>query len=80
MSEYVEALSDELFKLVEEAQGFAFVSDAEGAGMTEEQFFERVRGRLAWSEESCRLLRQFLRGHKQLKAVHKLSLTQGRGE
>lgn len=39
MSEYVEALSDELFKLVEEAQGFAFVSDAEGAGMTEEQFF-----------------------------------------
>jgi hypothetical protein len=71
----VEELADELFIAVERAQGFAFISDAEGASMMEDEFFERVRGRLAWSEESCRIIRKFLRDHQQLKARHRLELT-----
>jgi hypothetical protein len=62
----VERLSDELFILVEKAQGFAFISDSEGAGMTQAQFFERVRGRLNWSEKSCELIRKFLKKYGEL--------------
>lgn len=56
----VERLADELFRQVEEAQGHAFISDAEGAGMDEQQFFDRVRGRLDWTEKSATLIRDFL--------------------
>ena len=63
----VEELNDELFALVEEAQGHAFISDGEGGKMNQEEFFERVRGRLMWSEKSCALIRRFLRKYAQLK-------------
>jgi len=62
----VELLADELFRRVEKAQGFAFISDAEGAGMTRQQFFERVRGRLAWSVKSCQGITNFLRKYGEL--------------
>jgi hypothetical protein len=66
VSRRVEKLADELFESVQQSQGFSFVSDGEAHdGMTEEQFFERVRGRLQWSHESVRLMRNFLRKYKQ---------------
>ena len=58
--EEVDKLADELFKLVEAAQGFAFISDGEGAGMNRSQFFARVRGRLRWTRKSDRLIKKFL--------------------
>jgi hypothetical protein len=61
--EDVEKLNDELFTLVQESQGYAFISDGEGGGMTREQFFERIRGRLAWSVKSSNLIRKFLKKH-----------------
>jgi len=56
----VDQLCDELFLAVEHSQGFAFISDAEGATMTRAQFFERIRGRLAWTEKSAKIIRNFL--------------------
>ena len=63
----VDELADELFLAVEKAQGFAFISDGEGAGMTRRQFFKRVRGRLDWSRRASREIAKFLRRHGQLK-------------
>jgi|HubBroStandDraft_4_1064222.scaffolds.fasta_scaffold04643_6 hypothetical protein len=61
-----EQLADELFELVQKSQGMAFVSDAEGAGMSREQFFRRIRGRLEWSKESCKQFKQFLKKYGEL--------------
>lgn len=61
----VEKLTDELFNLVEEAQGHAFFSDGETFETTAE-FFERVRGRLKWNDVASKVIRSFLRKHKQL--------------
>ena len=59
-SDRVGRLADELFREVEEAQGYAFISDGEGAGMTEEQFYKRIRGRLKWAEKQVVIIRGFL--------------------
>lgn len=60
-----EKLAAELFAVVEHAQGHAFISDAESPNATHEEFFSRVRGRLAWTMESARILRKFLRKYGQ---------------
>lgn len=62
----VSELSDELFRRVEQSQGFFFVSDDGGGGMTEEQFFERIRGRLAWGRRAVKDMRAFLAKYGQL--------------
>lgn len=63
----VERLAAELFKAVESAQGFAYVSDGEAhAGTVESEFFRRTRGRLEWSKEVTLKLREFLKKHGQL--------------
>lgn len=58
----VDALADELFQAVEEAQGYAFISDGETFRTTAE-FFNRVQGRLAWSRLSVELIEKFLVKH-----------------
>lgn len=61
----VEQLADELFTAVQGAQGYAFISDGEHFPKIE-QFFERIRGRLAWSQESCRIIRSFLKKYGEM--------------
>jgi hypothetical protein len=65
-SKIVEQLADELFALVETAQGYAFISDGEFFGMSKSEFFARVRGRLKWSEKVNRLIRSFLRKYGEI--------------
>lgn len=62
----VRRLADELFRAVEKSQGFAFISDGEGAGMTKQQFFERIRGRLDWSHKATEEIKKFLKKYQQL--------------
>lgn len=61
----VRRLADELFQAVEKAQGFAFISDGEGAGMTKKEFFERIRGRLDWSHKATDEIKKFLKKYGQ---------------
>lgn len=61
----IEELSDELFRAVQQSQGFFFVSDDGGPGMDEIQFFERVRGRLAWGRAAVKSMNNFLRKYGQ---------------
>lgn len=55
----VERLVAKLFKRVQSAQGWAFASDGETFA-TKEEFFARLRGKLAWTYESAKILRAFL--------------------
>lgn len=59
-------LADELFHLVQTSQGMGFISDGEGAGMSRDQFFNRIRGRLEWEKKSVKLITRFLKKHKEL--------------
>ena len=68
MKKTVEQLSGELWRKIEESQGCFFVSDDGAPGMTEEQFFERIRGRLAWGRKAVRDMDTFLRKYKQTDA------------
>lgn len=61
----VDDKADELFRLVQESQGFFYVSDDGAPGMTENQFFERIRGRLAWGRKAVRQMDGFLRKYHQ---------------
>lgn len=66
---FVEEKADEIFKAIENAQGYFFVSDGEGAGMTEAEFFERIRGRLAWGERAVNIMHNFLAKYRQTDAA-----------
>jgi len=59
MSEHdeVRRLTDELFRLVEQSQGYFFVSDGEDFE-TKAEFFERIRGRLAWGRSAVAKMRE----------------------
>lgn len=60
----VARLVDELFGAVQGAQGYAHVSDGETFTNVPD-FFARIRGRLRWSEEATRLIRDFLKKYDQ---------------
>jgi hypothetical protein len=64
----VHALVFELFDKIQTAQGMFHVSDGEVFD-TKAEFFERVRGRLAWGRRACEEMRAFLKKHGELRAV-----------
>ena len=55
----VEALTAELFRAIERAQGYAFHSDG-AMFRTPEEFFARVRGRRDWAIEVVQIYGRFL--------------------
>lgn len=57
----VEQLGDEVFSLVQEAQGKAFVSDGINALSDTKTLFGVIRGHLTKNEEATRILRKWLR-------------------
>lgn len=61
----VDKLADELFSKIQRAQGYAFISDGE-TFPTKEQFFERIRGRLAYQRKGVRIMADFLRKYGEL--------------
>lgn len=61
----VERLVNELFHAVQNAQGHAFVSDGETFDSVTD-FFARIRGRLKWSQETTRLMREFLKKYERI--------------
>jgi hypothetical protein len=63
---WVEILVDDLFRAVEEPQGFFHVSDGEHFE-TAQELFERTRGRLQWGKEAVKRMETFLRKHGELK-------------
>ena len=65
----VEKLVDELFSAIQTAQGYSFCSDGETFNSVPD-FFARIRGRLKWSEEATKIMRNFLRNHGQLGSRH----------
>ena len=65
----VEKLVDELFAVIQTAQGYSFCSDGETFASVPD-FFARIRGRLKWSEEATKIMRSFLRKHDQLGKRH----------
>lgn len=54
-----ESLGDKLFRLVQESQGFAFISDGIGE-MTDEQVMTIARSSLSWTIESAAVLMEFI--------------------
>lgn len=61
----VERLNDELFRRIERAQGYFFVSDGENMP-TKTAFFDRMRGRLREGRKAVRILERFLRKYGEL--------------
>lgn len=61
----IATLVDELFASIQTAQGYSYCSDGETFASVPD-FFARIRGRLKWSQEATRLMRDFLRKHEQL--------------
>jgi len=61
----VQRLAAEIFSLMQMSQGYFFVSDGE-TFPTVEEFFERLRGRLAWGQRACRDMRAFLKKYDAL--------------
>jgi len=66
-SAQVELLADELFAKIQASQGYFFVSDGEGCGMTRPRFFDRMRGRLEHGREAVRIMRVFLVKYGELR-------------
>jgi hypothetical protein len=62
----VDELADELFRLVQKAQGQAFVSDGWSGHSTREDFLKWVRDRLDWNVQASKQIRGFLRKYKGL--------------
>lgn len=61
----VEQLGDEIFSLVEETQGRAFVSDGINALPDTKTLFGVIRGHLTKNEEATRILRKWLRKYDE---------------
>lgn len=66
MSQSTVFLGDEIFGLVQDAQGRGFVSDGLCALDTPEQVFAVVREHLKHSERAVKIIRQWLKRHGQL--------------
>lgn len=62
----VPKLLDELFGKVHAAQGRGFFSDGEAHGFTHQQFFEQVRIRLSWNQESVSIIKAFLKKYGEV--------------
>lgn len=61
----VDDLADEVFELVQSAQGRGFVCDGLGGCRSKEEFFDIIRNHLFFSRVAVRQLEQFLNKHKQ---------------
>ena len=59
-------LGDELFDMVQDAQGRGYVSDGIGSVDGRAQFFRIVRGHLQETERSGRLIRKFLKKYGEI--------------
>ena len=57
----VEVLADEIFGLVEDAQGKGFVSDGLGALPTTDALLATVRSHLRHTERAARIMRSWLK-------------------
>lgn len=62
----VEALADEIFRLVEADQGKGFISDGLGALESKATLFSVVRGHLVRTERAARKIRRWLNGYGEL--------------
>lgn len=62
----VEVLADEIFKVLQFHQGYAFVSDGLGALRNRKTLFAVVRGALKHTEASARIMRRWLRKYGEL--------------
>lgn len=56
-------LNDELFGMVEEAQGFAYVSDGVKPNMSRADYFAQARINLRHARRAVRAIERFLRKH-----------------
>lgn len=61
----VALLADEIFRLVQEDQGFGFVSDGMGALPDRKNVFAFVRGALKHTERAAGKMRRWLRKYGQ---------------
>lgn len=61
-------LGAELFGLVEMSQGYSFISDAI-SGLPKDRVLAIARGSLKHTEETARLLREFLKKHDKPNAA-----------
>ena len=59
-------LGDEIFGLVQEAQGRGFVSDGVSSLDTTKQLFGVIRGHLKYTRQAARLMEKWLRKHGEL--------------
>lgn len=62
----VGALADEIFQIVEEDQGYAFISDGLNSIKSRKKLFATVRGALKHTEISARKIRKWLKKHGEL--------------
>jgi len=66
MSQKSEQIAAEIFKKIEEAQGFAFISDGLGV-FSVKDLYKRLNGCLDWHKRCVSILTAFLRKKGQLR-------------
>jgi hypothetical protein len=62
--ERTESAGRELWRLVEESQGYAFIGD-DVEGATDREALETAVRSLEWTNQSARILRKFIRKHSR---------------
>lgn len=67
MKKSVNALADEIFALIQEDQGFGFISDGLGGLKSEKELFTVIRGALKHTELAAKKIRAWLKKYNQLE-------------